>query len=1227
MPPIPEPHSHAMPAPQVSAKGRIKASSDSSIPTSKPINNDFLYGAFAGIMLLVIAQWLCKYAWHAYYRIRYPSYEHILDCEECDAEAQNEHHQHDERQLLDDDDSDFEWPNSAAREHPPQSGHSPCSPGGDGEIVGGPEMARSTMDPPPPTAPPPPPLKTAPAEPPAARHCRLAVRALLHLTEISPEVIPQAFLFTTKGLRVGRGRANSKGSVARGSSSIAEPDADASKKDTRRSPPGGRSNNSKKRNSVGRRSTRTSLGRASGARAAAGILNKRMLAAAADHSPASSRSRAHAQLYGNLDQVNVDAFAALDHGVLSALQTATPVSSRKSLISSPETFRPPDEDANPFASTTVSKAPLTTSPTEEKDLCGNPVNSQPLEAQATKAIGPSVSQVASQQRDYKPRRMIRSMMEVSGNTPPTTAASATTPSSVKKRLTTSPLGGGTSGTQFFDARAPRRKGSTATANSRVSRHSGSDHLPSPTIPSTPQKSNIPTPYLTAEHAHEWTIPGYGRVRFTDHAPVAFKAVRGLFDYTFSELDESLARAFTVEMSAGKSDSIFFSTHNSRFLLKTLRGSELDNLKSFLPTYISHIIQHPATFLPRYLGLYTFERISNTSPTGSTTPGRQQPQQSQNQATNVEDALGNRFTVVLMAHAFDTDLDISAKYDFKGSNVGRQTLANHAVGTDSSTTSSTLSPGTAVTLKEMDFQRLLQVGGARKINVGPEAKARVMEQMKVDVELLRRWDFMDYSILIGVHRVPKPPPAPPPPPLRSQSAHNFSTPPRSSLLALDPFTPPPSFNWSSSIRNSSGKPSPIVIPSKLEEAPFLDESTMPPTSFSLSPTLDPFIPTVVNSLPLFQTAVKLLNGFIGGSQPVAAAKAPDNSVAAEDKECKHVNPPNDETMIDIDGASSTHGDHANGSPAESLSQCADDEQHQHRDTVLSDDDNGGNESEKSPGTRDCLSEEEGWEFSDTSIPFHKQFHGGLRGVDLDDKEVEHEVYYIGLIDILQKYNMIKWLERNIIRRPIFHNAARSLTQSDIPSSLSTLFYDYTSPHSPSSPSAAQPAATTPAAMTSTSSSAVASRSTTITLPATPQRNGSRKPSHAPAAAPLPVQRTWTYPTPSASPSATPSCNKDDLSQQNQSSSPPLPPQSQKPPPPPTTPGSSWAKTSTSTVSLPMPPPASKETSPSLATAATSAAAAPPLLTVWLPGMQNCENSVEEPGRYAERFMGFVDGILV
>ncbi|RKP08096.1 phosphatidylinositol-4-phosphate 5-kinase-domain-containing protein [Thamnocephalis sphaerospora] len=295
-------------------------------------------------------------------------------------------------------------------------------------------------------------------------------------------------------------------------------------------------------------------------------------------------------------------------------------------------------------------------------------------------------------------------------------------------------------------------------------------------------------FFATEHAHEWHVPGYGRVRFVDHAPQVFAELRRHFGYTLAELDEALRDPFErVTKTSGKSEAIFFATctdqdgYRRRLLLKTLRGSEPEDLKAFLPRYMEHVRRYPDTLLPRYLGMFTFERplapssnaymrnaaAANKSPHASTTgvadtsaaaaaaaavaaaaeattaeKARQRPGEPIPMPT-LDESFPMRMTLVLMADVFDTPLPIHERYDFKGSTVGRHTLPLGTAGATEDVS--------RVTLKELDFRHRVLCGRAHNFHMGERGRHKLLRQLEIDTKLLREFEFMDYSVLIGVHR--------------------------------------------------------------------------------------------------------------------------------------------------------------------------------------------------------------------------------------------------------------------------------------------------------------------------------------------------------------------------------------------------------------------------------------------------------------------------------------------
>ncbi|KAI9597785.1 hypothetical protein BDF19DRAFT_284915 [Syncephalis fuscata] len=226
------------------------------------------------------------------------------------------------------------------------------------------------------------------------------------------------------------------------------------------------------------------------------------------------------------------------------------------------------------------------------------------------------------QMDSRPTSSVLDM-DASFYTPPET------PSTTMKARADSVRSSKTVGTTFPSVP------STPTSPPPLIKTPDNDNSKSPTHPRimsstrrrtmTPSSATSPnvaleTPFFTSEQMHEWHVPGYGRVRFTDHCPQVFADLRRRFGVQLSEIDEALRNPFEqVTRTSGKSEAIFFATDagektspRRKFLFKTLRGSEPENLKSFLPRYLTHVRQNPDTLLPRYLGMFTFERPANSS---------------------------------------------------------------------------------------------------------------------------------------------------------------------------------------------------------------------------------------------------------------------------------------------------------------------------------------------------------------------------------------------------------------------------------------------------------------------------------------------------------------------------------------------------------------------------------------------------------------------------------------
>ncbi|KNC98705.1 uncharacterized protein SPPG_06383 [Spizellomyces punctatus DAOM BR117] len=1032
--------------------------------TTIAVSIDFLQGAVVGVCALLILQILIKICQLKYKHWKYRDYDEIRDTKDGD----------EEETFIDEEEIGCQSADEGEDEVRCQTERS-SSTHSNAPRPSTPQRNSSSSS-----------IKSAAAELPVVRHCRLAVRAMLHLAEISPEVISQSALFADGRILSGRRKSSAHYSKRSSTTSIGDLDTlvqqDHSEKRGRRLSDKGRT-----RVSSGRKGNRNSLGRSSGAKAAGNLSSKRRSILA--------RSR-NSQLFDDLSQVDLERFGGMDprpprppSGVSDSRRSRNYYKDRDSGIGDDSDHFVADADDETGDRVDSSQSRGAASDDQREHRHGDHSDLPSSE---------SVEDLTGTRRS-RTRRLTRSMTEFIGPGSDGEPLPPKAPAESPRRNSTA-------------TRLLRRRSSGTGANHGHSRKKSSGSTSESSSPQHYKGPGLDKHYLAAEHTHEWTIAGFGRVKFTDHAPVAFKAVRNFFKYSFEEINASLSNPSKVDMSVGKSDAVFFTTQDKRFLLKTLRGAEPDNLKHFLPDYLTYITKHPSTLLPRYLGMYTFERIGQQSNGASFLSG------SQDEAISL--ALAGKFTVVLMASVFDTDLEIHTKFDFKGSNVGRQTLRDvlafaarkegvrmsfdggglaastfqapdgatsdaepiKAVssspivmpgvlqqGLSSSSRPTSTSdmenmPVTAdLTLKEIDFQKLIGMGVAHRLCMGEGMKERVLRQLEEDVALLKKHEFMDYSLLIGVYRHPK----------QVRQATPPNTPQASGL--------PTSPTSSTSRTGKSPKPPPINIPPvRPDTFAYLSESSSQTAkSASASPKPGPSAPVTVHSNTVFHNAVNVLSKWIGAGGESSDRKE-EVVERADLSEETLLSIAEDVTMDDAMERGENADTHRTSAPAAAQEEW---DSSPDLDSTVFDDPNK-TEQHESDG-----------------IPFQKRFKGGIRSWDFAESEtVEYEVYFIGIIDILQKYNMLKWLERNF-KRPIFSSRA------DIPTSLSTLFSPTQDP--PSSP---------------------------IVAPSTP-------------------------------------------------------------------PSSVYTSPVTSPVMSPIPAP------------------------VVLPGMENFENSVEEPGRYAERFVGFIRGVII
>ncbi|KAH9924066.1 uncharacterized protein B0H18DRAFT_955645 [Fomitopsis serialis] len=188
-------------------------------------------------------------------------------------------------------------------------------------------------------------------------------------------------------------------------------------------------------------------------------------------------------------------------------------------------------------------------------------------------------------------------------------------------------------------------------------------------------------------------------KFKDYAPWVFRELREQFffldpaDYLVSLTSKYILSELG---SPGKSGSFFYFSRDYRFIIKTIHYNEHKFLREILPLYYDHPVLRPA---PR------------------------------------EAPAGRKIHFVIMNNLFPPHRDIHETYDLKGSTVGREYPEDWA------------RENPRATLKDLNW-----IHRDKTLELGPEKRALLTEQLRRDSEFLKQLGVMDYSLLVGIHNM-------------------------------------------------------------------------------------------------------------------------------------------------------------------------------------------------------------------------------------------------------------------------------------------------------------------------------------------------------------------------------------------------------------------------------------------------------------------------------------------
>ncbi|KAI4388060.1 hypothetical protein MLD38_000430 [Melastoma candidum] len=192
-------------------------------------------------------------------------------------------------------------------------------------------------------------------------------------------------------------------------------------------------------------------------------------------------------------------------------------------------------------------------------------------------------------------------------------------------------------------------------------------------------------------------------RWKDYCPMVFRHLRGLFqvdpaDYMLAVCGNDALRELS---SPGKSGSFFYLTQDNRFMIKTVKKSEVKVLIRMLPSYYQHVRQHENSLVTKFFGVHCVK------PTG-----------------------GQKTRFIVMANLFCSEYRIHRRFDLKGSSHGRTTDKPEEE-IDETTTLKDLDLDFFFRLQKSWFQDLIT-------------------QIELDCEFLEAEGIMDYSLLVGLH---------------------------------------------------------------------------------------------------------------------------------------------------------------------------------------------------------------------------------------------------------------------------------------------------------------------------------------------------------------------------------------------------------------------------------------------------------------------------------------------
>lgn len=162
-------------------------------------------------------------------------------------------------------------------------------------------------------------------------------------------------------------------------------------------------------------------------------------------------------------------------------------------------------------------------------------------------------------------------------------------------------------------------------------------------------------------------------------------------------------------SSGKSGAFFFMSNDKNYYIKGIRKDEFDSFISIIKSYYGYLKKNPKTFILKFFGFHRMKIYKKGK------------------------MIADNYYCV-MKNIMNTPKQIHRMYDLKGSTYGRSSKLKNGKYEDGPR-------------KDLDI-----IADNDLIAVESSTSKIITQQLRCDADFLKRHQFIDYSMLIGIHEL-------------------------------------------------------------------------------------------------------------------------------------------------------------------------------------------------------------------------------------------------------------------------------------------------------------------------------------------------------------------------------------------------------------------------------------------------------------------------------------------